>query len=171
DPETGLPVERKSGRFGPYVQVGEGKEARRASIPKDIEDFDLEWALKLLGLPRIIGPHPETGHPIEAAIGRYGPYLRHDGKYAKLSGTRDVFDVGMNRAVDLLAQAANRGGAARGSREPLKVYGQNGDGADVKLMEGRYGAYITDGTTNVTIPKDKDKDALTLDEALAMLAE
>ncbi|WAT18582.1 type I DNA topoisomerase [Aurantiacibacter sp. MUD11] len=169
DPETGLPVERKTGRFGPYVQMGEGKEAKRASIPKDIDDFDLEWALKLLGLPRIIGPHPETGLDIEAAIGRYGPYLRHDGKYAKLSGTRDVFDVGMNRAVDLLAQAANRKGG-RGSREPLKVLGKTEAGDEVKLMDGRYGPYVTDGNVNATIPRDKDKDALTLDEALALIA-
>ncbi len=171
DPETGLPVERRTGRFGPYVQLGEGKEAKRASIPKDIDDFDLEWALKLLALPRMIGPHPETGKEIEAAIGRYGPYLRHDGKYAKLSGTRDVFDVGMNRAVDLLAQAANRNGAARGSREPLKVLGKTEAGDDVKLMDGRYGAYVTDGTVNATLPKDKDKDALTLEEALVLIAE
>ncbi len=115
-PETGEPIERKSGRFGPYVQMGEGKEAKRASIPKDLDDFDIEWAAKLLDLPRIIGQHPETGKDIEAAIGRYGPYLRHDGKYAKLSGTRDVFETGMNAAVTLLAEAANRKGGARGGR-------------------------------------------------------
>ena len=170
-PETGEPIDRKSGRFGPYVQMGEGKEAKRASIPKDVDDFDLEWAVKLLGLPRIIGQHPETGKDIEAAIGRYGPYLRHDGKYAKLSGTRDVFDTGMNAAVTLLAEAANRKGGGRGSREPLKVLGKTEAGDDVKLMDGRYGPYITDGNVNATIPKDKDKDALTLDEALVMIAE
>ncbi|RJY08668.1 type I DNA topoisomerase [Aurantiacibacter aquimixticola] len=171
DPDTGLPVERKTGRFGPYVQLGEGKEAKRASIPKDIDDFDLEWALKLLGLPRIVGAHPETGKEIEAAIGRYGPYLRHDGKYAKLQSTRDVFDTGMNAAVTLLAEAANRKGGSRGAREPLKVLGKTEAGDDVKLMDGRYGPYVTDGNVNATIPRDKDKDALTLEEALAMIAE
>ena len=170
-PDTGEAIERKSGRFGPYVQMGEGKEAKRASIPKDVDDFDLEWAVKLLDLPRIVGAHPETGKEIEAAIGRYGPYLRHDGKYAKLQNTREVFDVGMNRAVDLLAQAAQKGGRGRGSREPLKVLGKTEAGDDVKLMDGRYGPYVTDGNVNATIPKDKDKDALTLDEALTLIAE
>src|SRR3546814_17660832 len=100
--------------------MGKGKEAKRASIPKDIDDFDLDWAAKLLGLPRIIGAHPETGQEIEANIGRYGPYLRHDGKYAKLAGTREVFDVGMNAAVTLLAEASNRenGGEGRAKADP-----------------------------------------------------
>ena len=93
-------------------------EKKRASIPKDLDDFDLEWAIKLLGLPRIVGAHPETGKEIEAAIGRYGPYLRHDGKYGKLQSTRDVFDIGMNAAVTILAEAANRKGARRTPRGP-----------------------------------------------------
>ena len=170
-PETGDPIHRKSGRFGPYVEMGEGKEAKRASIPKDIDDFDLEWAVKLLGLPRIVGGHPETGKEIEASIGRYGPYLRHDGKYAKLGSTRDVFDTGMNAAVTLLAEAATKGGRSRGSREPLKVLGKTEAGDEVKVMEGRYGPYVTDGNVNATIPKDKDKDTLTLDEAIVLIAE
>lgn len=171
DPETGLPVERKSGRYGPYVQLGEGKEAKRASIPKDIDDFDLEWALKLLALPRVIGQHPDTGKDIEAGLWRYGPAVRHDGTYGKLQNTREIFEIGMNRAVDLLAQSANRKGGGRGSREPLKVLGKTEAGDEVKLMDGRYGPYITDGSVNATIPKDKDKDALTLEEALVLIAE
>ena len=170
DPETGLPIERKSGRFGPYVQLGEGKEAKRASIPKDLDDFDLEWAIKLLGLPRIVGAHPETGKEIEAAIGRYGPYLRHDGKYGKLSNTREVFEVGMNRAVDILAQAANRGGGGRGKAEPIKALGEHPtSGGEMKVMPGRYGPYVTDGTTNATIPKDMKPEDLTEAQAIELI--
>ena len=170
DPETGLPVERKSGRFGPYVQLGEGKEAKRASIPKDLDDFDLEWALKLLSLPRIVGAHPETGKEIEAAIGRYGPYLRHDGKYGKLSSTQEVFDVGMNRAVDILAQAADRKGGGRGKAEPIKTLSEHPtSGGEMKVMPGRYGPYVTDGTTNATIPKDMKPEDLTDAQAIELI--
>jgi len=171
DPETGLPIERKAGRFGPYIQLGEGKDARRASIPKDIPELDLEWALKLLSLPRTIGAHPETGNPITASIGRYGPYLAHDGKYARLQSTAEVFETGMNAAVVKLAEAAAGGGRAqRGSREPLKVLGKHPrTEAEIKLMDGRYGAYVTDGTTNATLPKSIEKDALTLEEAAQLI--
>ncbi|MCW3847877.1 type I DNA topoisomerase [Sphingomonas sp. LB-2] len=170
DPESGLPVERKSGRFGPYIQLGEGKEAARASIPKDVE-LDLEMALKLLKLPRTIGDHPETGKTITASIGRYGPYLAHDGKYARLQSTMEVFETGMNAAVVKLAEAAaNAGRPARGSQAPLKVLGAHPrTEAEIKLMEGRYGAYVTDGTTNATLPKSIDKDQLTLEEAAQLI--
>lgn len=175
DPATGLDVSRKTGRFGPYVQLGEGKDAKRASIPKDVpgEDFGLEWALKLLSLPREVGTHPESGNPITASIGRYGPYLAHDGKYARLKTTAEVFETGMNAAVSKLADAANGGGRARaGAREPLKVFGAHPEsGAEVKLMEGRFGPYVTDGTTNATLPKAVDPATLTLDAAVALLAE
>ncbi len=172
DPETGLEVERKSGRFGPYIQLGEGKDAKRASIPKDLPgDLDLEWALKLLSLPRTIGTHPESGEPIEAAIGRYGPYLKHAGKYARLQSTAEVFETGMNAAVVKLAEAAANGGRPqRGSREPLKVLGAHPrTELELKLMEGRYGPYVTDGTTNATLPKTIAPDALTLEEAAQLI--
>ncbi|NNC58538.1 MAG: type I DNA topoisomerase [Erythrobacter sp.] len=169
-PETGLDIERKTGRFGPYVQMGEGKEAKRASIPKDLDDFDLEWAIKLLDLPRIVGAHPETGKEIEAAIGRYGPYLRHDGKYGKLTNTREVFEVGMNRAVDILAQAANRKGGGRGKAEPIKTLGEHPtSGGEIKVMPGRYGPYVTDGTTNATIPKDVKPEDVTEAQAIELI--
>ena len=171
DPETGLPVERKSGRFGPYVQLGEGKEAKRASIPKDI-DLDLEWALKLLNLPRTVGTHPESGEPITASIGRYGPYLAHAGKYARLQATAEVFETGMNAAVVKLAEAAAGGGRpARGApREPLKVLGKHPrTEAELKVMEGRYGAYVTDGETNATLPKTVRPEELTLEEAAQLI--
>ncbi|MDB5678233.1 type I DNA topoisomerase [Sphingomonas bacterium] len=171
DPVTGLEVERKSGRFGPYIQLGEGKDAKRASIPKDIPELDLEWALKLLSLPREVGAHPESGNMITASIGRYGPYLAHDGKYARLTSTAEVFETGMNAAVVKLAEAAANGGRpARGSQAPLKVLGAHPrTEAEIKLMEGRYGAYVTDGTTNATLPKSIDKDALTLEEAAQLI--
>lgn len=169
-PETGANILRKTGRFGPYVEMGEGKEAKRASIPKDLDDFDLDWAVKLLDLPRIIGAHPDTGLEIEANIGRYGPYLRHDGKYGKLSNTREVFEVGMNRAVDLLAQAANRGGASRGKSEPMATLGAHPvSGGEIKVMPGRFGPYVTDGTTNATIPRDTKPEDVTLEAAIELI--
>ncbi len=171
DPETNLPVERKSGRFGPYLQIGEGETRKMASIPKDIGELDLEWALKLLSLPRTVGNHPETGEPIIATIGKFGPYLKHAGKYARLSSTQDVFDTGMNSAVVKLAEAAAGGGRQqRGAQAPLKILGAHPrTEAEIKLMEGRYGAYVTDGTTNATLPKSIEKDQLTLEEAASLI--
>lgn len=169
-PETGEDIHRKTGRFGPYVQTGDGKEAKRASIPKDLDDFDLDWAVKLLDLPRIVGAHPDTGKEIEANIGRYGPYLRHDGKYGKLTNTRDVFEVGMNRAVDLLAQAANRGAGTRAAAEPIATLGAHPTtGGEIKVMPGRYGPYVTDGTTNATIPKDTKPEDVTIEAAIELI--
>ena len=171
DPATGLPVERKAGRFGPYIQLGEGKDAKRASIPKDV-DLDLEMALKLLSLPRTVGAHPETGELITASIGRYGPYLQHAGKYARLTSTAEVFETGMNAAVVKLAEAAAGGGRPQrgAARAPLKELGEHPrTGEAVKLMEGRYGAYVTDGTTNATLPKTLAPDQLTLEEAAQLL--
>jgi len=172
DPETGAEVIRKTGRFGPYVQLGDGKDAKRASIPKDIGELDLEWALKLLSLPRTIGPHPETGEPITASIGRYGPYLAHSGKYARLGSTAEVFETGMNAAVAKLADAAKGGGRPQrgASREPLRVLGAHPrTEAEIKLMEGRFGPYVTDGTTNATLPKTIAPEALTLEEAAQLI--
>jgi DNA topoisomerase-1 len=152
--------------------MGEGKEAKRGSVPKDLPDGEmtLDWAVKLLSLPREVGLHPETGKPIVANIGRFGPYLLHDGKYGRLSSTAEIFEVGMNSAVVKLAEAANRGGRSSAGREPLKVLGAHPrTEAEIKLMEGRYGAYVTDGTTNATLPKTVDKDQLTLEEAAQLI--
>jgi DNA topoisomerase-1 len=161
----------KSGRFGPYVEQGE----KRASIPKDIplEDVNAEVAQRLLSLPREIGPHPETGKPITASIGRYGPYLAHDGKYAKLNSTAEVFETGMNAAVAKLADAASGGGRRQGtSREPIAVLGKHPtSGGDIKVMAGRYGPYVTDGSTNATLPKGAKPEAVTLDEAVRLIDE
>ncbi|MEY4501822.1 MAG: hypothetical protein RIS52_1712, partial [Pseudomonadota bacterium] len=174
-PETSQDITKKSGRFGPYVEMGEGKEAKRASIPKDVpsEEFGLDWAIKLLSLPRTIGNHPESGKPITASIGRYGPYLQHDGKYGRLQTTNDVFETGMNAAVVKLAEAAAGGGRGRGAaREPLKILGAHPRSElELKVMEGRFGPYVTDGTTNATLPKTVTPEALTLEEAAQLIDE
>ena len=164
--DLGEGIMLKTGRFGPYVEQGE----KRASIPKDVP-IDLDWAKKLLSLPREIGAHPETGEMITASIGRYGPYLQHQGKYARLQGTSEVFETGMNAAVAKLADAANGGGRGRGAaREPLAVLGAHPETAkELKVMEGRFGPYVTDGTTHATLPKSVDPKAVTLDEAVALI--
>ncbi|MGN6357678.1 MAG: type I DNA topoisomerase [Novosphingobium sp.] len=172
-PETGEVITRKAGRFGPYIQLGEGKDAKRSSIPKDIPELDLDWAVQLLSLPRAVGNHPETGEPITASIGRYGPYLAHNGKYAKLRSTAEVFETGMNAAVVKLAEAAAGGGrGARAAAEPLKTFGPHPtSGGEMRLMAGRYGPYVTDGTTNATLPRDKQPEALTAEEAIVLIDE
>ena len=168
--ELGDGILLKSGRFGPYVERGE----KRASIPKDVplEEVTTEVAERLLSLPREIGAHPETGKPITASIGRYGPYLAHDGKYAKLGSTAEVFETGMNAAVAKLADAASGGGRREGaSREPIAILGQHPNGKDVKVMAGRYGPYASDGTTHATLPKGTDPKSITLDEAIRLIDE
>lgn len=172
-PETGEPISRKVGRFGPYIEMGSGKEAKRSSIPKDVPELDLDWAVKLLSLPRTVGTHPDSGEEITASIGRYGPYLAHNGKYAKLGGTAEVFEIGMNAAVARLADAAKGGGrGARTPAEPLKTFGPHPEsGGEMKLMAGRYGPYVTDGTTNATLPRDKKPEDLTAEEAVVLITE
>ncbi len=177
-PESGEAITRRAGRFGPYIQLGEGKEAKRSSIPKDIlellgGELDLDWAVKLLSLPRTVGDHPESGNPITASLGRYGPYLAHNGKYAKLRSTAEIFETGMNSAVTKLAEAAAGGGrGARAAAEPLNTFGPHPtSGGEMKLMAGRYGPYVTDGTTNATLPRDKQPEDLTLEEAIVLIDE
>ena len=169
--ELGDGILLKSGRFGPYVERGE----KRASIPKDVplEDVTTEVATRLLSLPREIGPHPETGKLITASIGRYGPYLAHDGKYAKLNSTAEVFETGMNAAVSKLADAASGAGRRQGgSREPIAVLGKHPvSGGEIKVMAGRYGPYVTDGSTNATLPKGAKAEEVTLDEAVRLIDE
>ncbi|HEY6662247.1 MAG TPA: type I DNA topoisomerase, partial [Sphingomicrobium sp.] len=168
--ELGDGILLKTGRFGPYVERGEGKDARRASIPKDVplEDVTQEVAERLLSLPREIGAHPESGKPITASIGRYGPYLAHDGKYAKLGSTAEVFETGMNAAVAKLADAASGAGRKGGAaREPIAVLGKHpASEKDVKVLAGRYGPYVSDGTTHATLPKGTDPTSVTLAQAV-----
>jgi DNA topoisomerase-1 len=178
DPVTGEAISVRTGRFGRFVQRGEGEKPARASIPKDVSitgPEDIEWAIKLLNLPRTIGLHPETGEPITASIGRYGPYLAHNGAYGRLSNTAEVFETGMNAAVVKLAEAAAAKAAGgrpqRGVATALAELGAHpGSGAAVRVLAGRYGPYITDGTTNANVPKGAEPTAVTLDEAIALLA-
>ncbi len=175
--EAGLPITLRSGRFGPYVQRGEATEEvpkpPRASIPKGVEigDVDLAYAVKLLSLPRLIGPHPEDGEPVEAGIGRYGPYVRHGRTYANVKDVAEVFEVGMNRAVELLAQKAARGGRGAAAK-PLKELGEHPqEGGAVNVMDGRYGPYVKWGKINATLPKGTDPSEVTMDMAVQLVAE
>jgi DNA topoisomerase-1 len=169
--DLGNGIELKTGRFGPYLE----RDGKRASIPKDVpaSEVDTQLAEKLLSLPREIGTHPETGKPITASIGRYGPYLAHDGKYAKLGSTAEVFETGMNAAVSKLADAASGAGRQRGaSREPVAVLGAHPEsGKEIKVMAGRYGPYVTDGTTHATLPKAMEPNAVTLEDAVRLIDE
>jgi DNA topoisomerase-1 len=171
DPESGTDVFLKVGRFGPYVQLGEGPEPKRSSLPKGwtAGTLTLEQALQLLKLPRPVGDHPETGLPISAGLGRYGPFILHDGKYANLPDVEEVFTVGLNRAVDLLAQKA-AGGFKRGGASPaaIKTF-EHADGA-ISVRGGKYGPYVNQGKVNATIPKDIKPEDVTLEQSLEWLA-
>jgi DNA topoisomerase I len=175
DPMTGEELTLRSGRFGPYIQRGDGKEAKRSSLPKGWkpEDIDHEKALALINLPRDIGKHPETGKMISAGLGRYGPFLLHDGSYANLESIEDVFSIGLNRAVTVIAEKQSKGpGRGRsGTPAALKELGDHPDGGSITVRDGRYGAYVNWGKVNATIPKGQDPASVTLDEALVLIAE
>ena len=186
DPETGEAISLRSGRFGPYVQRGEPTEEvpkpPRASLPKGWapDSIDLEKALTLLSLPRQIGAHPEDGGRVESNIGRYGPYVAlhpADGGrtvYANLPEVEEVFTIGMNRAVEVIAQKlAGGGGRGRGAAaKPLKELGDHPDrGGAVNVMPGRYGPYVKWEKVNATIPKDVDPETVTMDMAVELIAE
>jgi len=175
DPESGMEVTVRSGRFGPYIQLGEPvdkkEKPKRASIPKGMQpsEVELDKALALLSLPREVGKHPEDGAPITTAIGRYGPYVAHNRVFVSLKDPEEVFTLGMNRAVEMLAEGAKkkRGGAAA---EPLKELGPHPeDGEPVNVMDGRYGPYVKHKRVNATIPKDKDPQSVTMEEAVELL--
>ena len=172
DPFTGEEITLRSGRFGPYVQRGEGKDAKRAGLPKGWtpESIDHEKAVALLSLPRDVGKHPETGKMISAGIGRYGPFLLHDGTYANLESVEDVFSVGLNRAVSLIAEKQSKGNGARAKPAALKELGEHPDGGVITVRDGRFGPYVNVGKVNATLPKGKDPMTLTREEALELLA-
>ena len=174
DPDTGLMVFLKSGRFGAYVQLGDGEKPKRSSLPKgwSAPDMDLEKGLRLLRLPREVGLHPEDSQPILAGIGRFGPFVLHAGTYANLSGADEVFEVGLNRAVDLLAEKRAGGAGRRGEATALKDLGAHPeDGAPVRVLSGRYGPYIKHGATNANVPRGSDPQEMSLEAAVLLLAE
>ena len=174
--DGGLDVTLRAGRFGPYVQKGEASEAQpkppRASLPKgwSPDAVTLDRALMLLNLPRVIGPHPEGG-VVEAGIGRFGPYVKHGTIYANIPDVEEVFTIGMNRAVEVLAQKASRGPGRAAAAGPLRELGEHPDGGIVSVMPGKYGPYVKWGKVNATLPKDLPPETVTLDEALALVAE
>ncbi len=174
DPATGLAVSLRKGPYGHYVQLGEaGKGAekpKRSSLLKgqSPDDVDLEAAIALLALPRDVGAHPETGEPITAGIGRRGPYLKHGDAFVSLPPDDDVMTVGLNRAVALLAEGAK----GRGARRPLREIGPHPTGGKpVVIKSGRYGPYLQHGGINAPLPKNADAEKITLEEAVAQLAE
>jgi DNA topoisomerase-1 len=176
DPETGLDVTLKSGRFGPYLQLGEaqdGEKPKRASIPKGaaLDEIDLARALALLSLPREVGRHPESGEPILAGIGRYGPYVQHGRIYANLEAGDDVLNVGLNRAVTLIAEKQAKGPRGRrfGSTPGRELGVHPTKGGAIVLKEGRYGPYVAHDKVNATLPRDIAPDTITLEQAAALI--
>ena len=177
DPD-GIPVFLKSGRFGAYVQLGpdpveKGEKPKRSSIPRawPVATLDLEQGLKLLSLPREVGKHPEDGEPIVANLGRYGPYVKHLTTYASLPDENELFDVGLNRAVTLIAEkrAGKGGGRGRTAIVPLKELGNHPDGQPINLFNGRYGPYLKHGTINANIPRGADPASITLEQAIELV--
>ncbi len=172
DPATGEKITLRTGRYGPYVQRGEGEKPKRSGLPQgtDKADVDLEMALKLLALPREVGLHPEDGKKISANFGRFGPYVAHDGIYASLPSPEDVFEIGLNHAVTLLAEKKAKGPGRRGA-QTLKDLGAAPDGKPIKVLKGKFGPYVSDGETNATLHEGMEPDSVTMEQALALIAE
>jgi DNA topoisomerase-1 len=176
DPATGEAVALKIGRFGPYVETAnpDGDKPKRSSLPKGWSPatLTLEQAVKLLGLPREVGIHPEDGKPIQAGLGRYGPFILHAGTYANVADIDEVFEIGLNRAVVLLAEKRAGGFKGRGAAvAPLKDLGAHPEtGEPVHVMSGRFGPYVKSGKINATIPKGTAPEEMTMEIAVPLLA-
>ena len=172
--DAGRPVTLKIGRFGPYVEraaEAEGEKPKRASVPKGVpvDSVDLPKALDWLALPRHVGDHPEDGAPVEAGIGRFGPYVKHGKTYASIPKDEDVLTIGMNRAVDLIAQKRANGGRPAAAA-PLRMLGEHPDGGEIGVHKGRYGPYVKWAKVNATLPKDVSPEEVTLEQALELIA-
>ncbi|MCB1391108.1 MAG: topoisomerase DNA-binding C4 zinc finger domain-containing protein, partial [Rhodobacteraceae bacterium] len=175
--DRGDAISLRAGRFGVYVQRGEVTAEQpkppRASLPKGWapDAMDLEKAVSLLDLPRFVGPHPEDGAPVEAGIGRFGPYVKHNATYANLPEVDEVFTIGMNRAVEVLAAKLARGpGRGGAAAQPLAVLGEHPSGGPVQVMPGRYGPYVKWDKVNATLPKGMEPGTVTLEQALELIA-
>lgn len=170
DPDTGLPVYTTMGRFGPYVQLGATPEEKKAPKPKraslergqDMDTITLDEALKLLEFPKVLGKHPESGDPVIVSKGRFGPYIDHQRNFRSLKKDDDPHTVTLERALELLAEPKKSRGA---SKKELKDLGEG-----IKVLEGRYGPYVTDGKKNATLPKDQDPEGVTLEQAKELIA-
>jgi DNA topoisomerase-1 len=171
DPETGDEVTLRDGRFGPYVQQGEGEKPKRSSLPKGLSagDVTLEQALALLALPREVARHPESGDPIVAGIGRYGSYVQHGKTYANLGRDDDVLAIGANRAVDLILTKESGGGGRFGGGGASRAVGEHPKGGAISIKSGRFGPYVAWNKVNATIPKGTDAETFTLEQAVALL--
>jgi DNA topoisomerase I len=171
DPESGKLIQLLQGPFGPYIQLGEmegDKKPKRVSVPKNIapDAVDMAIALKLLALPRDLGAHPETAKKVVAAIGRFGPYVSHDGSFKSIPKDESVFDISLDRAVALLKEPKSF--SARGA---LKLLGKHPeDSQPVALYSGRYGPYVKHGKVNATLPDEGMISTITLEEAVELLA-
>jgi len=176
DPASGLEVTLRSGRFGPYIQLGEateGEKPKRAGLPKGLsaDDVDLDRALGLLSLPREIGKHPDDGEPIIAGVGRFGPYVQHGKTYANLTTGDDVLTVGLNRAVTLIEEKrAKRAHKGRRGADPGRALGDHPDkGGPIVVKNGRYGPYASHDGVNATLPSHLTPETITLEEAVGLI--
>ncbi len=177
DPESGMPLTLRKGPYGLYIQLGEAvegdkkkKKPKRAGMPADIsiEQLDLDLAQKIIKLPRLVGEHPETGKSIFAGIGRFGPYVMSEARYFKLESTSDVLSIGLNHAVAVIADGMAKGGGRRGANT-IRTVGEHPEGGDVKILDGRFGAYIKYKKLNATLPKNADPMQMSMQDALDLL--
>jgi DNA topoisomerase-1 len=171
DPDTSEEVTLRDGRFGPYLQLGEGEKPKRSSLPKGLskDDVTLEKALALLSLPREVAKHPTSGEPILAGIGRYGPYVQHQKTYANIGREDDILEIGANRAIDLIVAKEQGGGGSRFGASAGRALGDHPQGGAIAVKSGRYGPYVNWKKVNANLPKGRNPDEVTLEEAIALV--
>jgi len=173
--DRGIEIFLKSGRFGPYVQLGNSSEQnpkpKRTSIPKNFETskVTIEIARKLLDLPKVLGNHPSDNEPIHSAIGPYGPYLKHNSVYANIKDLEDFLSIGMNRAVELLSENEKKNSNSKKASSVLKIIGVHPEGGDIQLMNGRFGPYIKYKKSNISIKNKDNLEDINLDVALELI--